>query len=197
MSVNKSWWKSRVAELGISQRELAIKHLNLDAASLSKTLNGMRRLQLSEANRLAELFKTNVEEVMFNFNIQDHHASMTSPLLGYFDLSGAMTPLVDGVTFERAGQSLGKTFVLQYRVGVPSVIDGWLFYFFDREQAPDTNVPALFNLEDGRRIVGSANKGYVPNEYRILNLTTGETLATAKIKSMQLLAAVVPPNISI
>lgn len=100
-SVNTDWFKSQLAEKGISIRQLAIRHMQLDPSAVSLMLHGLRKPQLDEAARLAEVLDQPIETVLEAFGVSP------GGLLGLGAAGGRALPLegwLDGtLTLRREG----------------------------------------------------------------------------------------------
>jgi transcriptional regulator with XRE-family HTH domain len=85
--VDYNWFKNTLQTKGISQRKLA-KILQLDPATVFHLIHGNRRLQLSEANKIADIVDTPVEEVLEHFGIHLKPSKMPQgfvKIAGYLD----------------------------------------------------------------------------------------------------------------
>ena len=65
---NMVYFRARIKEAGISQRELAAK-LGLDEGAFSRTLSGGRKLQLNEAEILADALRMDIEQILCLFDL--------------------------------------------------------------------------------------------------------------------------------
>lgn len=61
--VENSWFRGRLSDRNLSQRQLA-KHLGLDPAAISLMLRGRRKANAKEIAEMAKLLGVGVEEVM-------------------------------------------------------------------------------------------------------------------------------------
>jgi len=64
------WFKKKLKMTGLSQRQLSVK-LNSDPASFSKVINGYRKLQMDEAELIADLFNMPISLVLFQFDLTE------------------------------------------------------------------------------------------------------------------------------
>lgn len=95
--MNRRYFDNLMAERGISLRSLA-REMGINHSQLSLTLSGARRLQLSEAVQLADLFGVPLNVIAANAGAGSHFTSGT-----YISVTGAMRgngviePLPEGV----------------------------------------------------------------------------------------------------
>jgi len=61
--VNKEWFEQKLAERKQSMRGLAT-HMGLDVSAVSRTFSGARKMQLSEAQAIAQFLQAPVSEVL-------------------------------------------------------------------------------------------------------------------------------------
>lgn len=61
--VDSEWFKTKLEENRMSMRDLS-KSMNLNISSLSRTLSGLRKMQMEEAKQIAHFLRAPVAEVM-------------------------------------------------------------------------------------------------------------------------------------
>ncbi|GLS34055.1 Helix-turn-helix [Mesorhizobium albiziae] len=74
LNVDKQWFVDRLAEKGLSLREVA-KKLDMDPGALSRTLSGKRRMQLPEVDKIATVLNVPPEIVLAHSKGMDSVAS--------------------------------------------------------------------------------------------------------------------------
>lgn len=85
--VNTAWFKARLADRRMSQRNLA-KLLGLDPAALSLTFRGKRHMKISEAVAIARMLGVPADEVMEHAGVRMDSANQLVPIGGWMDGTG-------------------------------------------------------------------------------------------------------------
>jgi transcriptional regulator with XRE-family HTH domain len=184
----KQWLAKRLIDKQISQRRLSTI-LKIDSASFSRTIAGKRRLQIHEANAIAEFFDVPLDEVLDRFGLV-HGSVKEVDLVGTIDEIGKFKDLGAQKVKVKAIPQGEHLFAAQWRS--EGAMDGFLFHM-EKEVVPiETDKLGLLHLADGTSIVGVALRGYLPNRYRISTITDGK-LDDVEITSMNRVKAVLPP----
>ena len=180
--VTSNWFREKLTELSMSQRQLA-RELGLDPAAVSYMINGKRRVSIEEANRISEIFGVLPTEVMRQVGVQVEESGMYVPIGAYTTNGCEVLPLDHGgmPTQVLAPPDVGRrSFVIQDRTsGSPR--DGWLMFTAGEAMPPDLalNRLALISLQgaDTRNggeeypateILGIASPAYNMGQYKIL-----------------------------
>ena len=87
--VDKDWFEQLLAKKGRSQNDMA-RHIGVDPSAMSRTLNGVRKMQINEANEIARFLGAPVSEVL-------KHAGVA------VDLDGMPTRILLAATVDGAG----------------------------------------------------------------------------------------------
>lgn len=164
MAIDKKWFLQRLADRQLSQRKLA-RLMDVDASAITHVLNGKRRLQLTEAQRLARFLGVNTEDVLSHAGLKlKAHKAITSSVIGMVDEDGLIRPL-NGLSVESPSAHLS---CLRVQAGL-SALDGVLL-FFDPSQmhAADLLLGKLCILKqhDVDR-VGIPKRSLTPGRYTI------------------------------
>lgn len=183
----KQWLMMRLVEKGISQRKLS-SILNLDQASLSRTLDGKRRLQIHEANAIADFFDVPLQEVLDRFGISSGAIKEVN-LVGTIDSDGKFQELDKPVKVKAIPQGEHLE-AIQWRSD--NALDGFIFHIEKDPVSVETDKLGLLHLSGGQSIVGVAMRGYLPNRYRIATINDGK-LEDVEVLSMNRVKAVLPP----
>lgn len=183
----KQWLSTRLIEKQISQRKLS-SLLNIDSASFSRTIAGKRRLQIHEANAIANFFDVPLQEVLDRFGLASGKIKQVD-LVGTIDGDGKFTPLKNSVKVKSIPQGEHLEAV-QWRVD--NALDGFVFHI-EKEIVPvETDKLGLLHFADGSSIVGVAMRGYLPHLYRVSTINNGK-LEDVEVLSMNRVKAVLPP----
>jgi hypothetical protein len=189
MATNTQWIGEHLLALNMNQRDLSGK-IDLDPGAMSRTIAGRRRLQISEANKIALIFKCTLLEVLHNFGIETPGGKLTTlPIIGVVRLGGSVEkmktkdsiPVFDAMPDSKA--------VVQVRDS-DSEFDGWVFYLGASTTEIEMDHLAILHLSSGKWHIGVAAKGYVPGRYNI-TLQNGEKMEDALI-GMQRVLAIIP-----
>ena len=185
----KQWLATKLIDKHISQRGLATI-LDIDSASLSRTIAGKRRLQIHEATAIAEFFDVPLDEVLDRFGLVSGQTKEVD-LIGTIDNVGKFKKLGAQKVKVKAIPQGEHLQAIQWR-SEGSAMDGFLFHM-EKEVSPvEPDKLGLLHLADGSSIVGVALRGYLPNRYRVSTITDGK-LDDVEVTSMNRVKAVLPP----
>ena len=124
MPMNTEWFKQKLAERKLSQRQLA-KQMDLDPAAISLTLRGMRKMTNEEAHLLASKIGVPVTEVLRQAGIEVLDDVRSVKVMGYVDTDSAVT-LFPKRTYDKVvgpADCPEGTYALQMRTpGVPGCL---------------------------------------------------------------------------
>ncbi len=163
---NTKWIAEQLLALNINQRDLS-ERIGLDPGAMSRTIAGRRRLQVSEANKIATLFGTSLMDVLENFGIADPGVKTDLvPIILTAADKGKLTSLPGKDTVPNLPSFPEAKFVVQWREhGSP--FDGWLFYVTAISQDIEVERMCVIHLADGTAVMGVLSKAYVPGRYRV------------------------------
>jgi len=178
MAIDTRWFRDRLADRQMSQRELARK-MGLDHASISGLIRGKRPMRMNEAGTIARLLGVPVSQVLEHAGLQ-LHKQCACAVVGWIDGTGEAhldwhnssdtVPCLVGcpanclaIRFQTAATPLDH-------------MDGWLIHF----QQPQDGVPAdavgrlcLVKLREGMKVVASVRRGYLPGRWNLIRLAGG------------------------
>lgn len=166
-SVNTEWFRTILAEREMSMRGLA-KKMELDPASVSLMLRGMRRMTTAEANKIATILGVQVTEVLRQAGVPVSQDAHNVPLVGTIDAHGKVKALKS--TDRQMAPHDVPTDGMALQVRCPSsAADGWIVFCSSAKSPPDTSLERLCvaRLANGVSVFGTLRKGYEKNTYNI------------------------------
>lgn len=163
---NTKWIAEQLLAIGLNQRDLSEK-IGLDPGAMSRTIAGRRRLQVSEANKIAAIFGTSLMDVLENFGIADPGVKTDLvPITFIAGKDGKLASTNGKETVPNLPSFPDGKFVVQWRE--PGVVfDGWLFYVTAISTDIEVERLCVIHLTDGKSVIGVLSKAYVPGTYRI------------------------------
>lgn len=181
--INQEWFKDRLRQLKLSQRQLA-KKMDLDPASVSYMLSGKRRMTMDEARVLASHLLVPVTEVMRQAGIDVIDDVRRVPVAGYVSTGSAVTLLPKG-THDMAlapPDVPNGSFAVQTRI-VSSPSDGWLSFVSGVQESPAecTNKLTVVALKDGRMLQAIIKRGYKQAHYNLILMPEGGVLENKEV----------------
>jgi transcriptional regulator with XRE-family HTH domain len=185
--MDKSWLQERLAEKKISQRKLSAL-LGLDQGSMSRTINGKRRLQVSEAAEISLIFGESLDEVLSRFGVIEDHARVNIKISGVIGSDGKMAVIEEPVSVAPPKSAIGELACVQIRCDHP--LDRAIIFFGDPVMVV-TDRLAMLLLPNDVVVVGVASKGYLPGKYRIRTLF-GNVIEDTDILSAKVVADITP-----
>lgn len=185
----KQWFAMRLIDKQISQRRFSTI-LNIDSASLSRTIAGKRRLQIHEADAIANFFDVPLDEILDRFGLVSGHTKEVE-LIGTVGEDGKFSPLGAIKAKVKAIPQGEHLHGLQLRAS-GGAMDGFIFHIERDCTSVQTDKLALLNLADGTSIVGVALRGYLPSRYRVSTINK-ENMEDVEVVSMNEVKAVLPP----
>lgn len=171
MTIDTKWFRDRMAEAGLSQRQLA-KKLGLDQSAISLTFTGKRRMQFKEAADIARLIGLPVSDVLKNAGVPVDDGKQTIPIAAIYDTHGEVHCI--GYDGERVVPPMpmppGSTAV-QCRTAGSGLehMDGWLIFngpHVKPEQMPLDTFGAV-KIRNGVCVLGSVRRGYKKGRYNV------------------------------
>lgn len=171
LSIDTQWFKDRMADVGISQRKLA-DMIELDHSLLSRTFDGKRRLQLSEAGLLAVHLHVAPEEVIRRAGIQAPWSDRTAKYTHIIDRQGRLTAIAKwGLTTEAPPRFPSNGLVARVQ-DTGSLYDGWSVFWAPRSRIDVDSIGKLcvVTLADGTMALRFVRQGYEPGSYNLTRL---------------------------
>lgn len=191
MPVNKRFFDDLMKDRRLSLRSIA-RQMDILPSQLSLTLNGKRRMQITEAVQLGQILGAPLSEVMIAAGIEEARLDRRRcNVIGHLQGNGQLALLDDGVR-ERVTVPDGlpdNVFAIQARtMDSPfSYMDGWLYYGNSEKQDPSELIGCfcLVKLEDGPQVVGTLRRGYNTGTFNVqagpMNLTSQRIEWASKI----------------
>ena len=175
-SVNTEWFRAKLAERELSMRGLA-KKMELDPASISLMLRGMRRMTTAEANQIALILGISVTEVLRQAGVPVSEDAHSVALVGTIDVNGKVKKLAGKVRHQTPPDVPTDGIALQVRCS-SSPADGWLLLAASATVSPEVALERLcvVNLKGGDVIVGTLRKGYDKDTYNVICTLPGSAL---------------------
>lgn len=170
MTIDSKWFKEKLAEQGISQRELSRK-LGLDESAMSLTFSGRRRMQFREAADIARLFGTPVSEVLRHTGMPIDEGVPTVPLCSVYDGHGESHCIgVEGAERIVPPQPMpeGSTAVHCRTAGSPlEHMDGWIIFCSPPTEKIPLDQFCRVKIRNGIKVIGVVRRGYKQGRYNI------------------------------
>jgi transcriptional regulator with XRE-family HTH domain len=178
MAIDTRWFRDRLADRQMSQRELARK-MGLDHASISGLIRGKRPMRMQEAATIARLLGVPVSQVVEHAGLKLEDSRQCA-IVGYVDGTGEAH--IDWHSeSDRAPCMLGcpeRCVAIRFQTAATTLdhLDGWLAHLL----IPDDGVPAdsvgrlcLVKLREGMKIVATVRRGYQPGRWNLIRLAGG------------------------
>lgn len=170
MPMNTEWFKQKLAERKLSQRQLA-KLMQLDPAAVSLMLRDQRRMTNEEAHFIASTIGVPVTEVLRQAGIEVLDDVRSVKVMGYVDTDSAVT-LFPKRTYDKVvgpADCPEGTYALQVRTpGVPG--DGWMMFVSPSEDDPrqDLGQLCVVALDNGEHVVAFVQRGYRSGTFNLM-----------------------------
>lgn len=181
--INTEWFQDRLKAIKLSQRQLA-KKIGIDAAAVSYTLNGKRKMTMDEAKKIADVLLVPVTEVMRQAGIEVTDDVRRVPIAGYV-APGCLVNLLPKGTHDMVNAPAdvpAGSFALQTRwVNAPS--DGWLSFISGVQEQPAECLDRMVvcALKDGRMLRGILRRGYKSGLYNIVLIPESSVLENQEV----------------
>jgi transcriptional regulator with XRE-family HTH domain len=185
--MDKSWIRNQMLDKRINQKKLA-EMLGIDAGAVSRMLSGERKLQLAEAATLSLIFGETLDEILFRFGVIGDAGSVSVKLSGTVDSDGDLTALDEAISIPPPPSTIGSLNCAQIRGD--TFLDRALVFYGDPVAVVNDRLGMLL-LPGGRRVLGMAYKGYLPNKYNV-KLLCGKEITDTDIVSMCIVADITP-----
>lgn len=169
--INVKWFRDRLAECGMSQRQLARK-LGIDQSAISLTFSGRRRMQFKEAAEIAHLIGLPVSDVLKNAGVPLDQGQQTIPIAAIYDTHGEVH--CQGYDGDRVVPPMpmpaGSTAVQCRTAGSPlEHMDGGMLFNGPPVQADKMPLDTFgaVKLKKGICVLGTARRGYKKGRYNV------------------------------
>lgn len=174
MNVNTQWFRARLADKELSQRQLA-KLMKLDPGAVSLMLRGQRRMTNEEVRLLAWVLGVKATEVLRQLGVAITDDIKNTPIVGYIDGLGVVTPLPAGTHDRIAGPAdlPNQSYALQRRA-VNDLSDGWLFFVSGSHEDPNAVVDhlAICTTAPGKSYLAHLRRGYKAGTFNLVGNST-------------------------
>lgn len=170
MSIDTKWFRSQLAERGLSQRALA-RQLGLDQSAISLTFSGKRTMKFREAADIARLFTVPVQDVLRHAGVPIDQGEQTVPISSIYDGHGESRCI--GLEGDRVVVPFpmppGSTAIQCQTASSPlEHMDGWILFCHPPVADP---IPlgqfCKVHLRRGVAVLGVVRKGYKPARYTV------------------------------
>ncbi len=172
MTVNKSFFLDLLKDRSMSLRTLA-KRLDILPSQLSLTFSGVRRMQISEAVKIAQILGAPLNEVMVQAGIEEARTDRRRcEVIGFMNGRGEVekppqgevdrTLIPEGLSADvRAVQARTAHSKLDW-------MDGFLM-FCNGKQEPDELLGRLVwaKIQGGNEVIATVRRGYSPGTYNL------------------------------
>lgn len=184
-TVDREWFRDRLANIKMSQRKLAA-HLDLDPAAVSLMLRGDRKITSSEAQRIADLFTVPVTEILRRAGIDVRDDVRKVPLAGYVSPEATLE-LFDKSEreyIEAPADVPGGSYAAQVR-DTASPHDGWVMIISGDKVEPERLMDraSACCIGDDTVVTGIIKKGYKRGTFNlVITATKPQIMENAKIE---------------
>lgn len=167
MAVNRRFFYDLIADKELSLRQLAAR-MGMSHSQLSLTFSGMRRMQLNEACKLADILGVTLQRVATEAGIEGaRHVGRRATVVGALRGNGEVElyPARGAVQRTICPDGLPPDVkAIQARTAESPLawFDGWLLFFDPTAKTVARALGRLsyVELEDGRRVVANLRRGY-------------------------------------
>jgi len=170
METNKAFFEDLIRDRRLSLRQLA-KRMDILPSQLSLTFNGKRRMQISEAVKIAQILGTPINEVMVNAGIEE--AAMGRKRCKVVGAMAGIGVVNKTANIERTIAPEGlptDSMAIQARTAETplSWMDGWVF-FCTVKQSPEELLSRFcyIGIDDGQEVMATIQRGYTPGTYNL------------------------------
>lgn len=174
MNVNKRYFDGLMAERRMSLRGLAAK-MGMTHSQLSLTFSGDRRMQLSEAAQISQIFGVPLEQVAANAGVtMAARLGRRTTVIGALRGDGTVT-LSSGDAIERVAIPDGLSVAvdaIQARTADSRLawMDGWLIFVRSGSGEPTAAMLGQFcyaHLKDGTAVLATIRRGYSQGKFAL------------------------------
>lgn len=170
MPIDTDWFKQKLAERKLSQRQLA-KQMGLDPAAVTLMLRGQRKMTNEEANYIASTIGVTVTEVLRQAGVEVLDDVRSVPISAAVDRKSTVT-LFPAKTHDRVlgpADCVTGTFAVQVRA--PSFVeDGWLLFVSPAQLEPEALLErlCLVTLKNGTSCIATLRRGYRKGTFNLI-----------------------------
>lgn len=185
MEVNKRFFDDLLKDRGLSLRQLS-KRMDILPSQMSLTLNGKRRMQISEAVKIAQILGAPINEVMINAGIEAARSDRRRcDVLGILQGDGSVAA-VQGSERTIAPEGLPEDCqAVQARTAESPLgwMDGWVF-FCSGKQEPKELVGRFcwIKIEGGPEVLATIRRGYDPGTYTLMGPLASREMVSQRIE---------------
>lgn len=190
--IDRSWFAAQLRARKTTQRALA-NHLGMDASAVSLLLNGRRRLQLPQAQEIADFLGVEVAEVLAHAGVRIQPRPGAAPAATQVRMVGVvdarMIVRLDKASVSVDGHPALPPDVVAVRAQTAGsaldFMDGWVLFFQPgRAVAAELAAGRLAIVENsaGQRHLGTLRRGYADGAHNLL-LPGGGLLEDMRVAS--------------
>jgi DNA-binding Xre family transcriptional regulator len=170
MPINTKWFRARLSDREMSQRELA-RRMGLDSAAVSLMLRGQRQMKLTEAAEIARLLGVPAEEVMANAGVRLGAGGAQVQIAGTMDGHGEVS-WTTGLGKVPMPGAVSATKAIQCRTaGTPlDYMDRWLLFVgspSDGVQPEAMERLSLVKIRKGMTSIAQVRRGYQAGRWNL------------------------------
>lgn len=184
-TVDREWFRDRLADIKMSQRKLA-KHLEVDPAAVTLMLRGERRITTAEAQEIAGVLGVPVTEIMRRAGIDVRDDVRRVALTGYLTTDAVIEEVEEGEPefIEAPADVPGGSYAVQVRDHM-SPHDGWVMIISGDKVDPERVIDraCACAVSDGKVVTGVIKKGYKRGTFNlVITATQPKILENASIE---------------
>lgn len=170
MPMNTEWFKQKLSERKLSQRQLA-KRMGLDPAAVSLMLRAQRKMTNEEAHFIASTVGVPVTEVLRQAGIEVLDDVRAVPISASVNEKAAVT-LFPAKTHDRVhgpADCPAGTYAVQVRAPAQPQ-DGWLLFVSPAQQEPIELLDriCLVTLKNGTQCIAMVRRGYRAGTFNLI-----------------------------
>lgn len=172
------WFKQKLAERKLSQRQLA-KLMGLDAAAVSLMLRDQRKMTNEEAHFIASTIGVPVTEVLRRAGIEVLDDVRSVPISASMDDHGEITIFPDKTHDKVHGPADCPVGTYAVQVRAPTVVqDGWLIFVSPTQQEANALLDrlSLVTFAKGVQTMGVLKRGYRSGTFNVVRLIARDVL---------------------
>lgn len=169
MPIDTKWFRRKLTEREMSQRELA-RRMGIDSAAVSLMLRGQRQMKLTEAAEIARLLGVPADEVLTHAGVRLSSKGSEVPITGTMDAHGEVHWSAGlGTTAAPAGEF---TKAIQCRTaGTPlDYMDRWLLFVGNpaSQVAPEAMERlSVVKIRKGMTCIAQVRRGYKAGRWNL------------------------------
>lgn len=171
MPINTKWFRTKLSDREMSQRELA-RRMGLDSAAVSLMLRGQRQMKLTEAAEIARLLGVPAEEVLANAGVHLGAGGAQVQIAGTMDGHGEVSWATGLGKVTLPGPVGSATKAIQCRTaGTPlDYMDRWLLFVgspSDGVQPEAMERLSLVKIRKGMTSIAQVRRGYQAGRWNL------------------------------